>query len=97
MPVSYGRHDALVHARCALGIAHAHYWRALRVAEIAGDAPSRACAYAEARRLVGVAVALAARARALQVAELQNGGSPRRGPTGRRSRRRPGHGALRAA
>jgi hypothetical protein len=96
-PGCEGRHDALICCTCALGIVHVHYWRALSCAETAGDAPSRARAFAEARRLAHVAVALATRARALQAAELQNGGSPLRGPTETHARRRPGHGRLRAA
>ena len=97
MPACHERHDALIRARCALGIVHAHYWRALRIAETTRDAPSRASAYAEARRLARVAVALAARTRALQVPDASDRGSPRRGLTGRHARRRPAYGPLPAA
>jgi hypothetical protein len=58
---------------------------------------SRARAFREARRLVGVAVALAARARALQAAEAQLGRWPRHDATEGRPQRGSGYGELRAA
>lgn len=51
------RRHLLVHARCALAIVHAQYWRALTLAEGA-DMRERAAALAEARRLLTVAVGL---------------------------------------
>jgi hypothetical protein len=47
-------------ARSALGIVHAQYWRALTCAA-KGGAAERANALVEARRLLGVAVALRGR------------------------------------
>jgi len=89
------RHDALVHARCALGIVHAQYWRALTLAET-GDPGERAAAHTEARRLVKMAVALRRRGGALQSAESAGGQPPERE---RPSRREPGRhpAGLRAA
>jgi hypothetical protein len=58
------RRLALVQARCALGIVDAQYFRALMLAE-AGDEHERAVAFAEARRLLIVAVGLRRRAQAL--------------------------------
>jgi hypothetical protein len=80
-----GQDDALVHA-CALSIVHAQYRRALGLAESTVDVRSRARAFREARRLVGVAVALAARARAVQGAEAEIGRRPRREATEVRQR-----------
>lgn len=62
------RRRVLVHARCALGIVHAQYWRALMLAEDA-DGRERAAALAEARRLLIVAVGLRRRGDALEAAE----------------------------
>jgi hypothetical protein len=63
------RERALVHARCALGIVHAQYSRALTRASTA-DPLERANALAEARRLLAVAVALNRRAQSLQAEEI---------------------------
>jgi hypothetical protein len=71
------RQRALVHARCALGIVHAQYWRALKRASSA-DPLERARAIAEARRLLGVAVALSRRACAPQAEEITGAGPPKR-------------------
>jgi hypothetical protein len=59
-PVVDDRRRALSEARSALAIVHAQYWRALTRAATAGPA-RRASALVEARRLVGVAVALRGR------------------------------------
>jgi hypothetical protein len=71
------RQRALVHARCALGIVHAQYWRALKRASSA-DPIERARAIAEARRLLGVAVALSRRACTLQAEEITGAGPAKR-------------------
>jgi hypothetical protein len=63
---------ALVQARCALGIVHAQYFRALMLAEGA-DEHERTVAFAEARRLLIVAVGLRRRAQALEAAEAPRG------------------------
>lgn len=89
------RHHSLVRARCALGIVHAQYWRALTLAET-GEPGERAAALAEARRLLEMAVALRRRGDALQSAESAGGLLPERE---RPSRREPGRhpAGLRAA
>lgn len=91
-----GQDDALVHA-CALSIVHAQYRRALGLAESTVDVRARARAFREARRLVGVAAALAARARAVQAAEAEIVRRPRREATEGHQQRGSGHGELRAA
>jgi len=73
-PASKRRNKEAVRAPCSLGIIHAHYWRALKCAETAGDSTSRAQAFAEARRLASVTAALTPRAREFPTAAVQNGG-----------------------
>lgn len=92
-PDAQARHRALVHAICALGIVHAQYRRALMLAERA-DGGERRTALAEARRVLGEAVALSGRARALQAWEDASVQAPesqeprRRGPGQHASRLR---------
>lgn len=89
--VSEERHDALVRARCALSIVHAQYFRALHLAQTSEGRRDRSEALAEARRLVGIAVALRCRAEALQAEELKIAESPeRRAPESRRRLARAG-------
>ncbi len=85
MTDSAQRHRELVRVRSALGIVHAHYWRALTLAEHARGF-ERAAAFKEVRRLTAIAVALRRRLDALQAAETSS--SPTSGHRGA-LRRRP--------
>ena len=90
-----GRQCALVHAVCALGVVHAQYRRALMLAERA-DGRERRTALADARRALGVMVALRGSVRALQAWE---DASVQPAEQQEPRRREPGHHAprLRAA
>jgi hypothetical protein len=70
------RHDELVRARCALDVAYAQYQRALTLAKTANQA-ERAAAYAEARRLLRVAVTLRHQADALKAEDIDSGHAPK--------------------
>jgi hypothetical protein len=91
--------DALVRARCALSIVHTHYSRAVELAAIQQNPHARARAYAEARRLIRIAVSLHARARALETEAIVSDDSGGRGcpGTGPRSSDPGGAPHLRAA
>jgi hypothetical protein len=54
---------AIIRARCALSIVHAHYWRALARAQDSQETHARRQELAEARRLLRLAVALDQQAR----------------------------------
>lgn len=73
-PDAQARHRALVQAICALGIVHAQYRRALMLAERA-DGGERRTALAEARRVLGEAVALSGRARAAGLGGRERAGT----------------------
>jgi hypothetical protein len=64
-PRATDRRAAIIRARCALSIVHAHYWRALARAQDSQETHARRRALAEARRLLRVAVALDQQAKAL--------------------------------
>lgn len=94
-PEPQERHRALVHAVCALGVVHAQYRRALMLAERA-DGRERQTALADARRALGVVVALRGSVQALQAWEDASIQPPEQQEP---RRREPGHHAprLRAA
>ena len=75
MTDSAQRRRELVRVRSALGIVHAHYWRALTVAENARGV-ERAAAFEEGRRLTIIAVALRRRSDALQAVETASSPIP---------------------